>query len=147
MRIVNHYQCGIKLPITQFNGSPYDYRSIEFLDSAVRLKGYAGGPYAAFSVNIDIDENQIQIYDTKHNLNYTNHFNHHLILDFVKFFKDNIDVNFYLHQPTNTGMVMLSDEDTNKLRSWAESHKFEESTIKENRNKLFEAILDESRSK
>ncbi len=139
MRIVNHYQCGVELPITQYNGSPFDYRSIEISDSFICLSGYTGGPYAAFHTNIDIDGNRIYVYDTKHELNYTYDFDHDLILDFVKFFKENIDIDKYLQQPTNSGLVMLSDEDTKKLKSWADAHKLEESI----ESQLFSKILRE----
>ena len=147
MRIVNHYQCGVKLPITQLNGNPFDFTSIQFSDCSVRIGGYAGGPYAAFSVNIDIDEDhddKIDVYDTKHRIDYTGYFNRNLILEFLQFYRENINVREYLHQPTNTGMVMLSAEDTDKLRKWASSHKFKESAMKENWNKLFDNILNEN---
>ena len=142
-RIVNHYQSSIKLPITQLNGSPYSYTGIQFSENAVRLSGYAGGPYAAFSVNIDIYEDlddRMKIYDTKHHLDYSDHFNKHLILDFVDYFRHNINVREYNNQPTNSGLVMLSSEDTDKLRQWASSHKFAESV---NSRIIFDKVLNE----
>ena len=143
-RIVNHYQSSIKLPITQLNGSPYSYTGIQFSENAIRLSGYAGGPYAAFSVNIDIYEDlddRMKIYDTKHHLDYSDHFNKHLILDFVDYFRHNINVREYNNQPTNSGLVMLSSTDTDKLRQWASSHKFTESV---NSKTVFDKILNEA---
>ncbi len=140
IRIIKHYSGSVKLPITQYNGSPYNFEGIIFGNNIARINGYAGGPYAAESTNIDVSENNISVYDTKHHIDHTQFYNQDLIKDFVNFFKENIDIDYYESQPTDTGMVMLSSTDTDKLRQWASSHKFAE---KVNSSKIFENILQE----
>jgi hypothetical protein len=144
IRIIKHYSGSVKLPITQYNGSPYNFEGIIFGNNIARINGYAGGPYAAESTNIDVSENNILVYDTKHHINHTQFYNRDLIRDFVKFFKENIDIDYYESQPTNTGMVMLSSTDNDKLRQWASSHKFTENKNL-NSKYLFEKILYEAK--
>lgn len=140
-RIVKHYSGSVKLPITQYNGSPFNFEGIICGDYLTQIYGFAGGPYAAESTNIDVSENNISVYDTKHHIDHTRFYNKDLIRDFVKFFKENIDIDYYLSEPTNTGMVMLSSTDTDKLRQWAISHKFNESI---NSKFVFDKVLNEA---
>lgn len=139
-RIVKHYSGSVKLPITQYNGSPFNFEGIICGDYLTQINGYAGGPYAAESTNIEVSENNISVYDTKHHIDHTQYYNRDLIRDFVKFFKENIDIDYYLSRPTSTGMVMLSSTDTDKLRQWASSHKFTKSV---NSKTVFDKILNE----
>lgn len=126
-RLIKHYSYNVKLPFTNFNNSPYKLDSIEFLsDNAVRIGGSAGGPYAAENTNIDVNGNLVSVYDTKHKIDHTKYYNTDLILEFVDFLKNNIDIERYDNMPTNTGMVLLSMDDTKKIEEWAKSHSYNE---------------------
>lgn len=123
-RIVNHYQGNVKLPFTHYNGAPFNYEEITFYDGKARIAGYQGGPYAAERTYIDVyDNGSISVRDSKHGIDHTDAYDTGMIKEFVKFFKENIDVDHYNSEPTNSGLVMLSSEDTNKIRDWAQANK------------------------
>ena len=127
VRMIRHPSIQTYLPFTQYNGSPYHFNGIQINDWGVRLEGSAGGSYAAESTNIDIyNDGTVSVYDTKHHLDNTKYYNLELIHDFLKFFRENVDVMSYLDKPTATGMVSLSSADTYKIKEWADAHKFNE---------------------
>ena len=124
VRMIRHPSVQIYLPFTQYNNSPYNFNGIQVNDWGVRLEGSAGGSYAAESTNIDVyNDGTISVYDTKHHLDKTKYYDLELIRDFLKFFKENIDITSYLDKPTATGMVSLSSADTYKIKEWADAHK------------------------
>lgn len=127
VRMIRHPSVETYLPFTQYNGSPYNFNGIQINDWGVRLEGSAGGPYAAESTNIDVyNDGTVSVYDTKHHLDHTEFYDLKLIRDFIRFFRENVDVMFYLDKPTNTGMVSLSSTDTRKIKEWADTHEFNE---------------------
>lgn len=132
-KIVKHYSKNIELPITEYNGSPFKFDSITFRCGDAIITGSAGGRYAAENTIIVVTPwGDVSVYGP-HGIK-TEFYDLDLIKDFVDFFKNNIDVDYYENQPTNTGMVMLTSEDCNKLVKWTNSH----STTNET---LFESVF------
>lgn len=133
-KIMKHYSKNIELPITEYNGSPFKFDSITFRGGDTIITGSAGGKYAAENTKIVVAEwGDVSVYGP-HGIEKTEFYDLDLIKDFVDFFKNNIDVDYYENQPTNTGMVMLTSEDCNKLVKWTNSH----STTNET---LFESVF------
>lgn len=138
-KIVKHYSKNIELPITEYNGSPFKFDSITFRFGDAIITGSAGGRYAAETTKIIVATSwgDVSVYGP-HGIEKTEFYDLDLIKDFVDFFKDNIDVDYYENQPTNTGMVMLTSEDCNKLVKWTNSHKSNKDTDSET---LFESVF------
>lgn len=137
-KIVKHYSKNIELPITEYNGSPFKFDSITFRGGDTIITGSAGGKYAAEATKIVVASwGDVSVYGP-HGFENTEYYDVDLIKDFVDFFKNNIDVDYYESQPTNTGMVMLTPEDCYKLEKWTNSHKLTEST---NNETLFESVF------
>jgi hypothetical protein len=136
-KIVKHYSKNIELPITDYNGSSFKFDSIAFRGGDTMITGSAGGKYAAEATKIIVPSwGDVSVYGP-HGFENAEYYDLDLIKDFVDFFKNNIDVEYYENQPTNTGMVMLSAEDCYKLVKWANSHKSNKNTISE----IFESVF------
>lgn len=137
-KIVKHYSKIIELPITDYNGSPFKFDSITFRGGDTLITGSAGGKYAGEATKIVVAQwGDVSVYGP-HSFENTDYYDLDLIKDFVDFFKKNIDIDYYESQPTNTGMVMLTLEDCNKLVKWANSHRTNKNTDSET---LFESVF------
>lgn len=123
MKIMCHCSYDVDLPFTRWNGYDYGFFGFEQLDQLIRLHGIAGGRHKGVNTNIDVYSNgDILVYDTKQKSDKTNFYHKSLIKEFIKFFQDNIDIENYMRQQTNTGAVILSQVDTLKIKNWAKSN-------------------------
>lgn len=103
----------ISLPITRFKGHAYNLTDFQLFEDFFRLSGFAGGPRAAESTNIDIFlDGEISVYETKNNTDKTKFYHKRLIREFVEFLEENIDTN----------CAVLSNEDVFKIECWADEH-------------------------
>lgn len=92
-------------------------------DSAL-ISGSVGSTYAAENGEIRVYPNGDVKVSGAHDIDITHFFDLDRIRDFVDFVKDNIDIEYYERQPTNSGLVMLTIEDCNKIEDWAKTHRF-----------------------
>lgn len=122
-KLVKHYSTKIKLPIYKSEDNSFRFDSIAIKGGTAMITGSAGSIYAAENTRIIVHQNgDIIVYGAHDYIEDTSKFDLDLIRDFVLFFKNNIDIEYYNSQPTNTDMVMLSLEDSEKIIRWAISY-------------------------
>ena len=101
-------------------GSFFDFRSIIVKGDYLVIRGVTGGTYAGEIIDIYYDGKNAGVF-AAHDFDITNRCNLDLIIDFIDFIKSNIDFEYYESEPTSTGMVELSLEDSNKIEDWGKS--------------------------
>jgi hypothetical protein len=134
--LVKHYSKKIEFPFSRKAGGQFRFNSIIVKGDSALISGSVGSIYAAENGEIRVYPNgEVRVLGA-HDFDITHFFDLNRIRDFVDFVKDNIDIEYYESQPTNSGLVMLTIEDCNKIEDWAKTHKF-----KFNESAIFDKVL------